>query len=62
MHLSADTVNELGATIDLLDNSNDCVGLGIRRIEVVVVDVELGSGINLTRGLESDLNEGLGRI
>jgi len=59
MHLRADTVNELGTTVDLLDNSNDCVNLGIWRIEVVVVDVELGTGINLSGGLESHLNERL---
>jgi len=59
MHLSTDTVDQLGTGVDLLDKCNNSVELGIGRIEVVVVNVKLGTGIGITGSLESDVNERL---
>ena len=46
MHLSTDTVNELGSTaVDTLDQADHSLNLGVVRVEVVVVNVQLIEGV-----------------
>jgi len=59
MHLSTNTIDQFRTGVDLLDESDNSVELSIGRIEVVVVDVKLGTGIRITSSLERDVDERL---
>jgi len=59
MHLGTNTVDKLGARIDLLDEGDDSIDFGVGCIQVVVVDVELGAGIGVASSLESNVDERL---
>jgi len=60
MHLGTATINEFSAcVVDLLHEVDKAVNLGIGRIEVVVVDVELGSTISVAGSLEGNVHETL---
>jgi len=75
MHLCPATINQLAArVVDLLDQVDQAVDLGIGRVQVIVVDVEprsignrsskgwcdsLGSSIGVARSLEGNIHEAL---
>lgn len=58
MALCADTVDQPACRVGPADEGDESLDLGVVRVEVVVVDVQLRGGVCGTRGLEGDGDEG----
>lgn len=54
MSLQADTVNAEALRLEQAEDPADTLGLGVGRLDVVVVVVELGLGVDLGGGLEGE--------
>lgn len=62
VHLGTNTINELrAAVVDRLDEVDESSELRVRAVEVVIVDVQLGVGVSLARGLEGNGDEALAK-
>lgn len=57
MHLGTNTVDKSRGLVLALNESDHSLDLGVVRVKVVVVDVQLGGAISSASGLEGDGDE-----